>query len=140
VHAQQSIVQRFPGLEVLPSNYPAPKHKVLAAKALGYVQWGVMGAAAFGERLAPALGYELSPEALQSLKDKRFGVIACSWFFGNMASNGLLSTGAFEVYYDGQLVYSKLQTGQLPTMAELLSELAARIGAGSGVAAAAAAA
>lgn len=40
--------------------------QVLAAKALGYVQWGVVGGAVFGERLAPALGYDLSPELLQA--------------------------------------------------------------------------
>ncbi len=111
--------------------------QVLAAKMLGYAQWGVMGGAMFAERLAPALGYELSPEMLQvasfrlvcplprvapakaspqasrmmylspylqGLKDKRLGIIAGAWFAGNMLSNSLLSTGAFEVYYDGQLV------------------------------------
>ena len=32
----------------------------------------------------------------------------------NMAANSLLSTGAFEVYYNGSLVFSKLDTGVVP--------------------------
>lgn len=121
MHAQQGLAQRFPAIEVIPSNYPPAKHKVVLAKVLGYVQWAVIGSAIFAERLLPALGYDLSPEMLQAIKDKRFGTILGAWFIGNMAVNSCTSTGAFEVFYDGQLVYSKLQTGQLPTMQELFA-------------------
>lgn len=34
----------------------------------------------------------------------RFGAGVGVWFVGNMLSNQLISTGAFEVYYDGRLV------------------------------------
>lgn len=55
---------------------PRPCHslQVLAAKTLGYAQWGVMGGAMFAERLAPALGYELSPEMLQVSASASFDV------------------------------------------------------------------
>lgn len=52
---------------------------MVLAKVLGYVQWGVIGSAIFAERLLPALGYQLSPELAQAIKDKRFGVILGSW-------------------------------------------------------------
>jgi selT/selW/selH-like putative selenoprotein len=41
-----------------------------------------------------------------------FGV----FFLGNNIQASLLSTGAFEMYLDGQLVYSKLATGGMPTL------------------------
>lgn len=125
--------------------------QVVLAKVLGYVQWAIIGGAIFAERLLPALGYNLSPEVLQAIKDKRFGTILGAWcgfmdfltfrglwlstcvnlllrttphawpkgksgtldtsacvvscrFIGNMAVNSCTSTGAFEVFYDGQLV------------------------------------
>jgi hypothetical protein len=34
----------------------------------------------------------------------RFGAGIGVWLVGNMVSNQLISTGAFEVYFDGQLV------------------------------------
>ena len=41
---------------------------------------------------------------LDNVTSNRFGVGVGVWFVGNMLTNQLISTGAFEVYYDGQLV------------------------------------
>lgn len=45
--------------------------------------------------------------------------LSASWFIGNVLNNALMSTGAFEIYYDGRLVFSKLAEGRLPTREEL---------------------
>ena len=42
----------------------------------------------------------------------------------NMLRNSLASTGAFEVFADGQLVFSKLQSGRMPTAEELRGGIA----------------
>ena len=47
---------------------------------------------------------------MQALKDKRLGVIVGVWLGGNMVQNALTQTGAFEVFYDGQLVPTPLST------------------------------
>jgi len=49
-------------------------------------------------------------------------------FLANSLSSQLLSTGAFEVYYDEQLIFSKLQTGELPDINWLIGELNKRAG------------
>ena len=36
------------------------------------------------------------------------------WFIGNQVSNTLISTGAFEIYVNDRLEYSKLASGQMP--------------------------
>ena len=36
------------------------------------------------------------------------------WFVGNQVSNSLISTGAFEIYVNDRLEYSKLASGQMP--------------------------
>jgi hypothetical protein len=41
---------------------------------------------------------------LDSVAANRFGTGVGVWFVGNMLTNQLISTGAFEVYYDGRLV------------------------------------
>jgi selT/selW/selH-like putative selenoprotein len=41
-------------------------------------------------------------------------------FACNMAASSLISTGAFEVTYNGQLVHSKLATGHAPDIGHLL--------------------
>jgi len=40
-------------------------------------------------------------------------------FVGNQIHSALTSTGAFEVYLDNNLVFSKIQTGIMPAPADL---------------------
>lgn len=49
-----------------------------------------------------------------------FGAV---WFANNMAAQ-LVNTGAFEIYVDGELAYSKLETGHLPSGMDIIASLA----------------
>ena len=42
---------------------------------------------------------------------------------GNMLSNMIGSTGAFEVYYKEKLIYSKLQSGRVPTAEDIINKI-----------------
>ena len=44
-------------------------------------------------------------------------------FLCNMIAGNLLNTGAFEITYDGVLVWSKIETGRFPQLAELTDVL-----------------
>ena len=45
----------------------------------------------------------------------------------NLIGSNLLSTGAFEVYIQDELVWSKIETGRLPDHKYLLQEIAKMI-------------
>jgi hypothetical protein len=45
------------------------------------------------------------------------------WLVGNMAASSLSSTGAFEIYFNGDRLFSKLATGRLPTGKEFDEEI-----------------
>jgi len=47
------------------------------------------------------------------------------YFFANMVSTSLISTGAFEVYVDDREVFSKLKTGKMIESPDLHRVLAA---------------
>lgn len=47
-----------------------------------------------------------------------FGLIMCNFFIMSF-----YSTGAFEIYADGELVYSKIKTGRLPSTNDIRSLL-----------------
>ena len=87
---------------------------------VGLAQLGAISVAVAGEQLAGALGIAVPAQYFQVLREKRMVIIMGAWFLGNTISNGLTSTGAFEVFADGQLVFSKLATGRMPNMQELL--------------------
>ncbi|WIA37092.1 hypothetical protein OEZ86_014062 [Tetradesmus obliquus] len=128
MQAQQLLQQRFPGMEVAGSTYPVPASKQALAQALGLVQMAGFGFVVFGEKIFEALGYAAPPELfVQNVAGNKFGVGIGIWFVGNFLQNQLLSTGAFEVYYDGTLVFSKLRQGRMPAVEELLSAVETQI-------------
>ena len=83
-----------------------------------------------GEQLLAGLGYaRLLPQAFwESVAEQKFAYLAGVWLAGSMLQSSLGSTGAFEVYANGSEVFSKLQTGHMPTLEELLGGVAAELG------------
>jgi selT/selW/selH-like putative selenoprotein len=75
-----------------------------------------------GETVFQSLGFELGVQFARKLKDNQMIVVGIL-FFANVMSSSLLSTGAFEVYYNGELVHSKLNSGQLPDYGRMLRQL-----------------
>lgn len=48
-----------------------------------------------------------------------------AWFVGNMVQTNLMNTGAFEVFYDGAKIFSKLESGQTPVVRNIIEAIAA---------------
>lgn len=48
-------------------------------------------------------------------------------FFGNMVASQLMQTGAFEVSLDGKGLFSKLESGRLPEVMELVQLIRAHV-------------
>ena len=94
----------FPGAEVILANYPPPLPKRLLSKAVPVVQIGVIGVVVAGQQIFPMLGFVAPPPWYYNLRANKFGTIASTWLLGNALQSFLLSTGAFEVYFNGELV------------------------------------
>lgn len=121
LQAKQLLEQSFPGMEVVGSTYPVSPVKQGLAQAVGLAQMGGFAFVIFGERIFEMLGYAAPPEFYQqNVQQNKFGVGVGVWFVGNFLQNQLISTGAFEVYYDGALVFSKLAEHRMPRVEELL--------------------
>ena len=88
---------------------------------LGYAQTLVLIIAIFGTSIFEKLGIQ-TPQIVNDLLEKKVIVMIGAFLIGNMIRTQLLSTGAFEIYFDGQLVFSKLETGQPPNE-QILSHL-----------------
>ncbi|AAZ11202.1 hypothetical protein, conserved [Trypanosoma brucei gambiense DAL972] len=52
-------------------------------------------------------------------------------FMMNMVASSLLQSGAFEVYLNGSLIYSKLETGAVPTAETLADHILRQIISGT---------
>ena len=125
------IRQRFPGVEVVGSNYPPAASRVALAKLVNLGTFASLGLTHFGETICGALGVP-TPELVANAMQNKMGSSAGAWFLGNTVSQNLLNTGAFEVFYDGEVIFSKLEQRRLPTIPEILDGLGDAIAAGEG--------
>jgi selT/selW/selH-like putative selenoprotein len=86
-------------------NYPPSDRNAMLAKMLTALQAVVVLGALTVEKFVvlPA-----------EIREKKMLIVMGALFVGNTMKNSLLSTGAFEVMFDEQVVWSKLATGQMP--------------------------
>jgi len=82
-----------------------------------------LGLLIFGEYLFDQLHWEVPAQMLRNIKTNYQTHALIVLFFFNWLSGQLLATGAFEVFFDGTLVFSKLSTGELPEVNDLLYRL-----------------
>lgn len=64
-----------------------------------------------GDTLLPVFGLPV-PQALKEMQESKWSYVIGAFFIGNGLATSLRSTGAFEIYVDDTLVYSKLETGE----------------------------
>ncbi|XP_012699729.1 selT-like protein [Setaria italica] len=116
----------FPGIHVILHNYPPPFPKRVLSKAIPIVQVGAVATIMAGDQIFPRLGM-VPPPWYYSLRANRFGTMATIWLFGNFAQSFLQSSGAFEVYCNGELVFSKLTEQRFPSEFELRDLIGSRL-------------
>ncbi|KAJ3673077.1 hypothetical protein LUZ60_006451 [Juncus effusus] len=97
----------FPGIHVILQNYPPALPKRLLSKLVPVVQFGTIIMISAGDQIFPRLGMAQLAWFLK-LRANKFGAIASTWLFGNFAQSILQSSGAFEVYSNGELEPSRL--------------------------------
>jgi len=74
-----------------------------------------------GDSIANIFGVDVSRiEFVKGLQENKMSSCIMIWMLGNMVISGLSNTGAFEIAYDGQMVFSKLETGRMPSVAEIM--------------------
>ncbi|KAJ6670750.1 SELENOPROTEIN T [Salix viminalis] len=93
---------------------------------------GVMGIVLGGEQIFPMIGLMAPPPWYYTLRANKFGTIASTWLLGNALQSFLQSSGAFEVYCNDELVFSKLMEARFPGEIEL-KDLVGRRLANSGI-------
>ncbi|KAL0037309.1 hypothetical protein WJX79_001093 [Trebouxia sp. C0005] len=119
---KEALEGRFPGIEVNGGSYPVAPVKAAMAQAVQVVQFSIIGIVVLGDKLFPMLGMQ-TPAIYEQVKDKKFAVGMAAFFFGNMAQSSLTQTGAFEVFYNGALVASKLESSQMPNLPQLVQSI-----------------
>ncbi|KQK10426.1 selT-like protein isoform X2 [Brachypodium distachyon] len=116
----------FPGIAVVLENYPPPFPKRALGKIVPFLQVGALATLMAGDQIFPRFGM-VPPPWYYSLRANRFGTMASVWLLGNFAQSLLQSSGAFEVYCNGQMVFSKLSEQRFPSEFELRELISNRL-------------
>ncbi|KAJ3692298.1 hypothetical protein LUZ60_012648 [Juncus effusus] len=111
VTMKKMLETSFPGIHMILQNYPPTLPKRLLSKLVPVVQFGTIIMITAGDQIFPRLGMAQLAWFLK-LRANKFGAITSTWLFGNFAQSILQSSGAFEVYSNGEL--NKLQKLQNP--------------------------
>lgn len=77
----------------------------------------------FGGLAISLVGRGLLPERYAKFIEANQMPILGACFMCNIISGNLLNTGAFEIAYNGQQVWSKIESGRFPQMDELRNAL-----------------
>lgn len=133
---RKAFQHKYPHIPIMGSNFEPSSQKKTAANMVKLATYSAIGLTIGGDQLfqflgtqPPAAGSSLG-DVYKAMRENKFYTCAGSYFVGNTISENMLSTGAFEIYYDGKLVFSKLQTGRLPRIDEIMTNMDHAIGSG----------
>jgi len=114
----QAIRDRYPGLQVEGGNFPPPPLRQMTAQALSALKFILIIILISGQN--PFLYLNIAtPEAFTWAIENKVYACMMVFFVSNMIETQLISTGAFEIDFNGMNMWSKIQTGRIPTAPEL---------------------
>lgn len=99
-------------------NYPPTERAIFIANMTSYL-W-IIGIALLmgGSFIFKALGVP-EPRFYVEMNNNKVACFIVLFMLNSWGNSGL-ATGAFEIYYNNNLIYSKLETGRLPTGEDLI--------------------
>jgi len=118
----QLVRTHYPDLEVVGENYPPPPTKALIARILSMVKMALLVCLIFGQNPFVLLNIPTPAVYSWALSNKMYACLMI-FFFSNSIESSLISTGAFEISINDVPLWSKLETGRLPSANEFIQML-----------------
>lgn len=122
----QILQHRYPAIYIEGGNFPPPAWRVTVAQILGILKFIVIGAVIMNQfTLFTTLN--VPPARIEWIRDNKVFFCLFAFFVSNFLETQLLSTGAFEVYVNGARVWSKLESGHVPSVPELVDAIESQL-------------
>lgn len=109
-------------MAVTASNYPASVTSQYLQKLVFAGQILIVALTLAGTMICEAVGIR-TPNLVLGMMDNKMNFLMGAFLLGNMIQSNLMQTGAFEIAFDGHLIFSKLQSNRLPTFDELFDSI-----------------
>lgn len=112
-------MEKYPSLLVEGDAYPPPAPRMYMAHALSLLKLALIALVLLGLDPFTRLGWGQTPAFFTwMLTNKLYSCLMVFFVCGAIESK-LVSTGAFEIYFNDVRVWSKIETGRIPSPPEL---------------------
>lgn len=117
---KKEILGNYTNIEITSRVDLAPLSKQLISKAVFIIQIIIAAICLGGNFTRPYLSMIIPTKVIDFIESKKlmFGIMA--YFSLSSIQTSLLQTGAFEVFANEQLIFSKLETKKLPSLDDLV--------------------
>jgi len=119
------IRQRYPENEIKVEvmNHPVPQMRQTVSTIFSLFKFAFIMCALMNYDPSPLLGMSEPPGILLWAWENKGYACMMAFFIGNAIENTLVSTGAFEIYLQDEKLWSKLETGRIPSQGEMFHML-----------------
>jgi len=108
-----------PEVLVIGQEYPLPPARATLSKVVSAAQMGLLFVA-IGGNFIPAIQQH---PLYQRIQDKKLFIFMGGYFGLNFLQSKLSTTGAFEVFLNDRLVFSKIAANRMPSLQEITTHI-----------------
>ena len=119
---KNEIMGNFTSIDVLEKEYPLPPNKKFLSKFTFFSQIGVYLLIWSGQSLKNKLTM-IPPSVFDSIEKNKYFIMIGNIFLHQWLSRNLSTTGAFEVYLNDKIIFSKLSSNKLPSERDIRKQI-----------------
>ena len=119
---KNEIMGNFTNFDVEEKEYPLPSNKQFFSKITFFTQMGVSLLTFSGQKLKDKLTM-IPASVFDGIEKNKWFVMIGNFLFHQWLNKNLSTTGAFEIYFKGKIIFSKLASNRLPKERDIHSEL-----------------
>lgn len=113
------LATQYPEIKIIGELHQPGWLRSQIVSLLFIIKWSVIGMLYMG--INPFTYFQVeTPRLWTYISQNKVSTTLFVLFFGNSIDSNLMSTGAFEIFYNDMPVWSKIQTGRMPSAPELL--------------------
>ena len=117
---QQIMEKNFKNVIVKGEEYPLHFIRKILSYLVTITQISVFTTMILGESIKPFLINIVPGYLIDWIIENKLLSLIISFFAGNILQSNISNTGAFEIFYNGNQIWSKLQTGNVPNINQLI--------------------
>ena len=117
---QEIMEKNFKNVIVKGEEYPLNSIRKIISYLVTITQISVFALVIAGDSLKPLLNNIIPNNLIDWIVENKLRSFIICFLLGNVLQTSISNTGAFEIFYNGNQIWSKLQSGNVPNINQLI--------------------